>query len=120
MIETWRDEEFVGPPTLSDLACRLAWELEATQRKLRQKARELEVIKAELGGSYDAFVAAERAIFDVLRRSSQREYANARNERLRAAGSCISCGAEAHPGRIRCTPCGQKNSAPTKRRRRAA
>lgn len=30
---------------------------------------------------------------------------------LREAGSCRSCGAEAQPGRTRCTPCGQKDAA---------
>lgn len=39
-----------------------------------------------------------------------------RREVLRAAESCLDCGAERAPERTRCLPCGQRNSRATKAR----
>jgi hypothetical protein len=40
-----------------------------------------------------------------------RRYRADRYRRLRAAGSCQDCGAEAVGKTTRCTPCGQRNAA---------
>lgn len=37
----------------------------------------------------------------------------ARYQRYRDVEGCQNCGAEAHPGRTRCTECGRRNSAMT-------
>jgi len=39
----------------------------------------------------------------------------ARYHARKAEGSCQNCGHEAMPGRTRCTPCGQRNSAKNRR-----
>jgi formate dehydrogenase maturation protein FdhE len=46
-----------------------------------------------------------------------REYDRIRYRKLREAGSCRACGAEAMPGRVRCLPCAQKNAASMRRLR---
>lgn len=39
-----------------------------------------------------------------------------RRKLLRAAGSCLDCGAEKAPERTRCLPCGQRNARAAKAR----
>jgi hypothetical protein len=45
------------------------------------------------------------------RSEKARAQRKARYARLRESGSCQDCGAEAYPGRTRCTPCGRRNAA---------
>ena len=57
----------------------------------------------------------------MTRVQTERERARdrARYRRARAAGSCTHCGAEAFPGRTRCTPCGRVNAENDAKRRAA-
>lgn len=84
---------------------------------LREEAkRELENVLRELGAAYDVFEAAQRAIVGIVKRSRDRRTQNERHRRLREAGSCQTCGAEAQKERSRCLDCGKKAAACAKQR----
>lgn len=88
--------------------------------ELRQRAelaeRELVNLRGDLADAHAAFVAAERAALAVLRLSSDRVRKNGDHRRLKAAGSCQTCGTKTQAKRSRGLDCGRKNSAGSKRR----